>query len=404
LANSFIKTKLREIQEDKPFTKEELQMLREDTDAIDTSLSYTNELLFNMLDLQRAESYQIKIETAPVDLKLDVLEPVASMLQLRRDSTSSKIELDCPSNLIVLSDRLRLKQMVMNLGRNSTLFCTQGVVRLKGYVVNGTVHVAVEDSGPGIREDMQDTLFCKFRDRLNYLNPGGGLGLSLCKKVADLMGGDIWLDQDYDSGVDGCPGSRFIINLNKPPHAPDQNEEPLSVSLPEVEESSLAQTDDASDELSLEEQKSLGQIMEKLPDMLSVLFVDDDALLRKMFKRSLLKVRPHWQIREAATGESALSLVGDQDQEYNLIFMDQYMPGIHKTLLGTDSVRALRSNGCRSIICGLSANDTEELFQKAGADAFLLKPLACGKEALARQLLRLLSCREDGGEGTANRI
>jgi signal transduction histidine kinase len=139
LANSFIKTKLQEAQEGKPITKEELQMLREDTDAIETSLSFTNELLFNLLDLHRAESYQIKIETAPVDLKLDVLEPVASMLQLHRDSTSAKIQLDCPNNLIVLSDRLRLRQMVLNLGRNSTSFCTEGVVRLRGYVVNDTV-------------------------------------------------------------------------------------------------------------------------------------------------------------------------------------------------------------------------------------------------------------------------
>jgi CheY-like chemotaxis protein len=208
----------------------------------------------------------------------------------------------------------------------------------------------VEDAGPGIREDMHDTLFCKFRDRRDSLNQGDGLGLSLCKKVTDLMGSDIWLDKDYDNGVEGCPGARFIINLNKPPHGPDRNEEPLSSSL--SEENSLARTVDAFDEISFEEQQSLEHIMDKLPDVLSVLFVDDDPLLRKMFKRSLLTVRPHWQIREAASGESALVLVEEQDEEYDIIFMDQCMPGIHKTLLGTDTVRALRSNGCRSIICG----------------------------------------------------
>jgi CheY-like chemotaxis protein len=398
LANNFIKITLQELKEDEPIAKESLRMLREDTDAIDTSLSYTNELLFSMLDLHRAASYQIKIETAAVDLKVDVLEPVAAMLQLcgREDSctTSAKIQLDCPNDLIVLSDRLRLTQMVLNLGRNSTLFCSQGFVRLRGYVVNGTVHIAVEDSGPGIHEDMHDTLFCKFRDRLDSLNQGGGLGLSLCKKVTEIMGSHIWFDKGYDSGVDGCPGARFIINLNKPPHSPDQTWESWS-SL--HEENSMSHKGDASDEdgtTTVEEQLSIEEVLAKLPDVLSVLFVDDDALLRKMFKRSLEKVRPRWQIREAASGESALVLVQEQRDEYAIIFMDQYMPGIHKTLLGTETVQTLRANGCRSIICGLSANENECLFKQAGADAFLLKPLVCGEDALARQLLRLLSCRE----------
>jgi CheY-like chemotaxis protein len=239
---------------------------------------------------------------------------------------------------------------------------------------------------------MHDSIFCKFRDRLDSLNQGGGLGLSLSKKVTEIMGGDISLDKDYDSGVDGCPGARFIINLNKPPHIPDLDGE--SLSLPE-DENSLSQTeaDAPHDETIVEEQLSFEQMVEKLPDALNVLFVDDDPLLRKMFKRSLERLCPQWQVQEAASGESALAIVEEQEEEYTIIFMDQYMPGIHKSLLGTDTVRALRSSGCRSIICGLSANENEELFKQAGADAFLLKPLVCGKEALARQLLRLLSCR-----------
>jgi hypothetical protein len=53
--------------------------------------------------------------------------------------------------------------------------------------------------------------------------------------------------------------------------------------------------------------------------------------------------------------------------------MDMYMASVEKQLLGTETVQALRSHGCKSRICGLSANDVEENFINAGADAFMFK-------------------------------
>jgi DNA-binding response OmpR family regulator len=67
------------------------------------------------------------------------------------------------------------------------------------------------------------------------------------------------------------------------------------------------------------------------------------------------------------------------------------MASIQKQLLGTETVRALRSLGYRGVLCGLSANSMEEAFLGAGADAFMVKPFPCEAGLLTRELSRVLS-------------
>lgn len=66
------------------------------------------------------------------------------------------------------------------------------------------------------------------------------------------------------------------------------------------------------------------------------------------------------------------------------------MASIEKQMLGTETVRALRSRGVTSIICGLSANDMEHQFMDAGANCFIFKPFPCEKNALLAELVRVL--------------
>ena len=101
---------------------------------------------------------------------------------------------------------------------------------------------------------------------------------------------------------------------------------------------------------------------------------------------------PGWQIREASNGETALRLVDDED--FDLIFLDQYMSSAEKQLLGTETARKLRSKGvAETIICGLSANDMQPNFLKAGADIFLMKPFPCKSDELKKSLLTVLQTR-----------
>jgi CheY-like chemotaxis protein len=127
----------------------------------------------------------------------------------------------------------------------------------------------------------------------------------------------------------------------------------------------------------------------ELPENLSVLFVDDDLVLRKLFSRSVTKAAPTWKIQEAANGETALRLV--DSEAYDLIFMDQHMASTETQMLGTETIRALRAKGFKNTICGLSANDIEQAFISAGADCFVLKPIPCDRSRLEAVLDGILS-------------
>jgi signal transduction histidine kinase/CheY-like chemotaxis protein len=395
--------------------EEERQSVKEDIHIIESSLHFINDLLRTMLDVHRANSNQLKIEEKPTHLMNDVIRSVDSMLHRRGSSIS--VELECsPSNLMVSTDSLRLKQIILNLARNSIKFVTDGgFIRIRAVLVNNSVQLSVSDSGPGIPPKKREHIFRRFQDSLDYVNQGTGIGLSLSKTLTDLMGGKLYIDDGYDSGVPGCPGTRFVVELNKPPLQIDD------IMLDKYEASIISPTTGATGQTTndiesgaersqedpntfLNKPQHQTQDMTKyditnplaelpdtrrdLPDTLNVLFVDDDMILRKLFSRSLKRVAPGWTIHEAANGETALLMV--ESQQFDVIFMDQYMASVQKQLLGTEATRALRAKGVTAKICGLSANDVAESFREAGAESFLFKPFPCKAEALKKELVRII--------------
>jgi CheY-like chemotaxis protein len=292
--------------------------------------------------------------------------------------TDIKITVDCPPNLVIVTDCLRLKQVILNLGRNSSKLVEFGFIRFRVDVLNDKIEIYVEDSGPGIPVEKRSNILQKFQASLDVLNQGTGIGLSLCQTLVDLLGGEIFLDESYDSGIVGSPGARFVIRLN----ASDSSNLFESTTFSIRSRTGLSKLKESNEDVPRSVEDTI-----ILPDQMAVLFVDDDHMLRKLFVRAVRRVAPQWTIHEAASGETAIQLVDSQD--YDLIFMDQYMASTEKTLLGTETVRVLRSKGVQSILCGLSANDLEKAFVTAGADAFIMKPMPCEKNLLTRELLRI---------------
>ena len=70
------------------------------------------------------------------------------------------------------------------------------------------------------------------------------------------------------------------------------------------------------------------------------------------------------------------------------------MASVEKQMLGTETARALRSKGVKSIICGLSANDMEQQFLESGADTFMMKPFPCERNALTQELCLILESKK----------
>mmetsp|Transcript_2566 Transcript_2566/g.3062 ORF Transcript_2566/g.3062 Transcript_2566/m.3062 type:complete len:144 (-) Transcript_2566:342-773(-) len=123
------------------------------------------------------------------------------------------------------------------------------------------------------------------------------------------MGGQIYLDDEYDSGIPGRPGSLFVVELKAPPkgflehHAIEKDHVGVGT------DPGACSTDNHPEEL---------------PESLSILFVDDDPILRKLFARTIRKVALNWTMREASNSETALQLV-ESGEQFSLIFMDMYM-------------------------------------------------------------------------------
>lgn len=213
----------------------------------------------------------------------------------------------------------------MNLANNSCKFVQKGYIRIGAIVdESGLVSAFVEDSGPGIPPEKRSHLFEKFQISLDQLSQGTGVGLSLCRDLTRLLDGHITLDESSRSGVDGFPGTRFVIHLHQPPEVDVSAEVGVvSSSATTMEEGSASHSD----------------VFPLLPEKLKILFVDDDLVLRRLFKRSLNRAVPSWIVQEAANGETAVRFLQEQwdhgeEDEFDLVFMDQYVSWIYFWLYG----------------------------------------------------------------------
>lgn len=152
---------------------ENRESLKEDIVVADSALQFVNELLRNMLDLHRSDGKAMQMSMAPTDLLRDVLEPVVSILFLR--GAKVKVVAECePSTLIVQADRIRLKQICLNLASNASKFVEHGYIRLRAELVPdkdtstpANVVLYVEDSGPGIPVEKRKKLFDKFQESVS---------------------------------------------------------------------------------------------------------------------------------------------------------------------------------------------------------------------------------------------
>lgn len=163
---------------------------------------------------------------------------------------------------------------------------------------------------------MLDGLFERYKTSLYLVNQGSGIGLSLCKTLTESLGGRIWLDTTYNSGITGCPGARFVVSLDAAIVQPKGSPRPTASCPRAIKEEEAHQAESVSSQTKEETDSEMA-----LPVSFSVLFVDDSMVLRKLFARVLSKTLPLWKISCTDSGESALEMV--ENEQFDLIFMDQ---------------------------------------------------------------------------------
>ena len=333
-----------------------------DVRLIISSLLYMNELLNNMLDVQRLGTAGV-IELHPTlcSIKRDVLESVEGMLALR---SGVRLICSCDDMLWVRADSLRLKQVAMNLAKNAVKFVGSGFIKIEGYrdTARDIVVIAVSDSGPGIPKDFQARLFSKYETMSHNGGQGSGIGLCLSKSIIDAMHGKIYWDDTYTSGIAGQPGSRFVVELPLKDMAAQANCKAIAITAEPIADDVFTST------------------------AVVLLVIDDDQLIRKVTVRTLSRMAPHWTFLEAKDGKEGLSLA--QSRRIDVILVDHYMP---PGWTGSDAIKQMRGSGVESVIIGLSANEMQTEHLAAGANDFMLKPFDTAQ--LHSKLSTLLSSR-----------
>ena len=324
---------------DEPLTQSQKESVRQILKAGWHLLALINEVL----DLARIESgrLQLAIESVGVEQivreALTLIAPVAEKHQVKVIDETKGFR-----QIYVTADRMRLKQVLLNLLSNGVKYNTSGgtVTLTCTKRDDRRLVIAVTDTGTGLSDEERGMLFTPFtRIRARADVEGAGMGLAITKRLIELMGGSV--------GVESAPGrgSRFFFELplGEKPFMEGEETDPSLI---------IARTD---------------------AKEVTLLHVEDNAANRALVAR-VLERRPHISILAAESGEKGIELARTRDPD--LIIMDVNLPGID----GFQALELLRSYpDTRHIpVVALSANAMPSDVKRgleAGFLQYLTKPI-----------------------------
>ena len=322
-------------------------------------------IINDILDMSKIETG--KLEINPVEYNTaNLINDAIQLNVVRIDSKQIQFMLDIDETLPsrLYGDELRIKQILNNLLSNAIKYTEKGYVKLTAaYTAEGgdvMLRFAVEDTGQGLKPENKGRLFLeysRFNNEANRATEGTGLGLYITKKLADLMGGAIWVESEYGKG------SVFTVTVR-------QKVVDSAAIGPELAEQlrSFKFTDDR--------QITELQIVREAMPYGSVLIVDDVRTNLHVAKGLLSPYE--LKIDTAHSGFEVIEKVqaanGGSGNTYDVIFMDHMMPRMD----GIETTQKLRASGYDGVIIALTANaivGNEEMFAQNGFDGFLSKPI-----------------------------
>jgi signal transduction histidine kinase/ActR/RegA family two-component response regulator len=321
---------------------------KEYTTGIQVSSSILLELLNDILDMSKIEAGKIDIEEAVFSVS-QVTREACHLLQAKAVeknlSLHCKISEDVPEQ--VTGDITRLRQVLTNLLSNAVKFTEQGDVLLQVKLLDShadgyRIEFAVADTGIGIPKDKLDRLFNNFSqiDSSTTRKYGGtGLGLAICKKLVELMGGDIYVQTEEGRG--SC--FIFTITAGKVTNA-------VTEGIPLMTE---------------EHQHRV------VSGKLKILVVDDTAINRKLVGKMMEKLGQEVDIR--SDGKQALEAA--LARKYDLILMDVMMPEMDGPT-AAKKIKAARNEDL-PVIVAMTADafvNDREVLDEMGMDDYIGKP------------------------------
>ncbi|ACO76588.1 hybrid sensory histidine protein kinase [Azotobacter vinelandii CA] len=171
---------------------------------------HLNQLVDDVLDWSNLQTAKFSLEMQSVEVA-GLMAECAEMVRLDVETRGLRLDLEPPDKgLLVRADPRRLRQVLLNLLSNAIKYNSPaGRIALTHQAESGRIRLIVEDTGPGIDESRQVQLFEPFQrlGRENSTIQGTGIGLSLCRQFAVLMGGRMGMSSEPGTG------SRFWIDL-----------------------------------------------------------------------------------------------------------------------------------------------------------------------------------------------
>lgn len=305
-------------------------------------------IIDDILDLSKIEAGKVvAIEMAPVRLK-DLLQEVLAMFFDRSAEKNIQLYYDLTeaADLVVVTDEVRIRQILLNLIGNAVKFTSKGSVKVscRAEQVTATrkkITFTIEDTGIGMTQEQTARLFRPFTqaDATSTRRFGGtGLGLALSRNLAHVLGGDVRIVR-----CEPNQGSVFEFSF--------QAEDAHQLATAPVAESATPVT-----------QNPFAGIR--------VLAVDDSPINRKLIKAMLNN--SGLEVTDVESGEEALNQAFKQ--HYDVVLMDIQMPGLD----GYGTLSELRKRGFREPIVALTAHAMKEDKERTLAAGFadhLTKPI-----------------------------
>ena len=309
---------------------------REQVSIINQSAESLVNLINDLLDHSKIEAGKFEILESQFDL-VDVANSVTKLLFPKAEALGVNCSLVVSKDLNteVLTDKNRVRQVLTNLLGNAIKFTQSGeiVVSLAPDSDTQAVVVSVSDTGSGIPENKKAEVFEEYSQLKS--NPefsiGTGLGLPICKKLVEMLGGEIGLESKLGQG------STFWFSIPR---------------------NSLTTRSSQSSP-----NKELGSYSG------AVLVVEDNIVNQKVASGILQKCG--FTVEVADTGEKALRLL--KENNYSLIFIDCNLPGMS----GFDLAKQVRESGAQHKIIAMTADAFKANKEKClamGMDDFLAKP------------------------------
>ena len=321
----------------------DIKRIRECLSRINDSSRQLLSIINDVLDMSKIESG--KFEISENEFSFDkMLEHVINVVHVKLEEKNQEFSLNFLNQFdrTVITDELRLTQVLINLLTNAIKFTPDfGKIKMRISMLKtddetALLHFEIQDNGIGISKEQQKKLFQSFEQVSGIARQfgGTGLGLVICKKITNLMGGDIWVESELGKG------SRFIFEVRVRFGGEDKKYD------------------------------------DQIDTDIRILVVDDSKDAIEYFRNILSGFSMHCDT--ASSGPEALLLIRkavENDEPYDIIFLDWNMPIMSGMETAREAMTIKGEHGVIVMISVTDRSDIENQMKSLGITNFLPKPV-----------------------------